>query len=141
MIRGPVLIDTGPIVALLAETDQNYERCLEQIKDLPQRLVSCWPVITEAAYLLRNSQKGMTSLFSRIELGRIELIPLTADDVAGIRRVRDRFHDQGFDFADACLMHLAEREGIQHVFTLDRRHFGVFCTTAGEALTVLPDGA
>ena len=38
-------------------------------------------------------------------------------------------------------MHLAEREGIRHVFTLDRRHFGVFRTQQGESLVVLPDGA
>lgn len=83
----------------------------------------------------------MTRMLAAVESGDIQIFPLDVSDVAGIQAILDRFHDQGFDFADACLMHLAEREGIRHVFTLDRRHFGVFRTAAGEALTVLPDGA
>ncbi len=43
--------------------------------------------------------------------------------------------------ADACLMHLAERDGIQHVFTLDRRHFRVFRTSNGRCIVAAPPGA
>jgi len=45
---------------------------------------------------------------------------------------------QEFDLADACLMHLSDREAIPHVFTLDRRHFSVFRKNDGNALTLLP---
>lgn len=36
-------------------------------------------------------------------------------------------------------MHLAEREEIEHVFTLDRRDFSAFRTASGKALTLLPE--
>ncbi len=41
--------------------------------------------------------------------------------------------------ADAALMYLAEREGIDTLFTLDRRDFSIDRTTDGRALRIVPD--
>ena len=62
-------------------------------------------------------------LLSPLASGDITLLPRAHNDVPGIQDVLTRFHDQEIDRADACLIRLAEREGIEHVFTLDRRHF------------------
>jgi len=43
-----------------------------------------------------------------------------------INSILAKYQDQAFQFADACLMHLAEREKIDTVFTLDRKDFGVY---------------
>lgn len=59
-------------------------------------------------------------------------------EVDGIERVFATFHDQGVDLADAALVHLASRERIQRVFTLDQRHFYVYRTNEGRPLTILP---
>jgi predicted nucleic acid-binding protein len=133
-----VLIDTGPLVAILYEKEEHHERCVQQMKELPATVRSCWPVITEAAYLLRASPAGVHTLLSRVELGRVEILPLTSGDAPSISAILKRYSDQGFDFADACLMHLAEREGIEYVFTLDRRHFSVYRPPSGRALVLLP---
>jgi predicted nucleic acid-binding protein len=77
-------------------------------------------------------------LLSRLEIGVIELLELTAADVPAISAILTKYQDQGFDLADACLMHLADREGITHVFTIDRRHFSVFQAGGGRGLTLLP---
>src|SRR5262245_42674237 len=116
MIAGPVLIDAGPLVALFAQRDQYHVRCADQIRELRAPVLSCWPAITEAAYLLRRSGVGLDALLGYIELRRVELLPLGPDDAAPIASILRRFDDQSFDFADACLMHLSERNGIQHVF-------------------------
>jgi predicted nucleic acid-binding protein len=58
--------------------------------------------------------------------------------VNGIADTLARYADQQFDFADAALMHLAERESIDAVFTVDQRHFSVYRTPAGRALTIRP---
>lgn len=138
MIAGPVLIDAGPLVALFAEGDQYHVRCSEQIRKLHAPVLTCWPVITEVAYLLRRSGAGLDALLRYIELRRLVLLPLGPDDATAIAAILRRFNDQDFDFADACLMHLAEREETERVFTLDRRHFGVFRTSNGRALSLLP---
>ena len=48
-----VLIDTGPIVALLRRRDSQHSVCDSVAEELPLPAYTCWPVITEAAYLLR----------------------------------------------------------------------------------------
>ena len=54
MIPSPVLIDAGPLVAMLSTKDEHHQRCIEQSGELPETLFSCWPAITEAAYLLKG---------------------------------------------------------------------------------------
>ena len=49
------------------------------------------------------------------------------------------YQDQEVDLADACLMHLGNREKIRRIFTLDRRHFGVYRMADGRLFQLLPD--
>jgi len=57
-----VVIDTGPIVALLNPNDSEHNRCIEAVRRVPLPMVSCWAVMTEAAYLLRRVPKGLELL-------------------------------------------------------------------------------
>lgn len=88
--------------------------------------------------MLRKVPGAISALLSRIELGAIEVLALTPADVPGISAILAKYQDQGFDFADACLMHLSVRESIEQIFTIDRRHFSIFLTPAGRGLTLLP---
>ena len=47
-----VLIDTGPMVALFSKHDAYYQSCSDALTDLIPPLFTCWPVVTEAAWLL-----------------------------------------------------------------------------------------
>jgi predicted nucleic acid-binding protein len=51
-----------------------------------------------------------------------------------MRRYR-RFKPQ---LADAALIHLAERENLDVIFTLDRRDFSVYRLSSGRSLQILP---
>lgn len=140
MTPSRVLIDAGPLVAMLSSRDSHHERCIHQSKQLPEVLFTCWPTITEAAHLLHRTSGAVGALLSRIHIGALRILPLSQADAASISAILAKYGDQSFDFADACLMHLAERENIEHVFTLDRRHFSVFRTASDQSLTVLPEG-
>ncbi|MEX0937736.1 MAG: PIN domain-containing protein [Pirellulales bacterium] len=137
MIAKTVLIDTGPIVAMLSGRDAYHTRCVEQARALPRNLFTCWPVITEAAFILRNSPGAVDRLLERVSAGALTILPLTESDAEPIRSILAKYADQQFDFADACLMHLAKREAIERVFTIDRRHFAVFQTATG-SLEIVP---
>ena len=50
-----------------------------------------------------------------------------------------RYEDAGLQFADAALAHLAERENIRTVFTLDRRDFSIIRLKRNRTLTLLPE--
>lgn len=69
----------------------------------------------------------------------IDILPLGVSDIGIIAALLNRYADQKLDLADACLMHLAQREAFEAIFTLDRRHFSVFRTREGDTLTIIPE--
>lgn len=58
--------------------------------------------------------------------GALTILPVEKLDILRLRALMRKYRDLPMDLADATLVHVAEREGIQQVFTLDRRHFGAY---------------
>ena len=140
MLGESVLVDTGPLVAIYNAKDPHHAACVEQLKTLPAgKAYTCWPVLTEAAYLLRRYPKQRDDLLQAVLNGEFSILNVWADDLVGIQDVFDKYHDQQVDLADAVLVHLADREGIEAVFTLDHRHFGIFRKQNGKEFHVLPE--
>lgn len=140
MRNEPVLVDTGPLLALYSSEDAHHDACIEQMNLLPVgKAYTCWPVLTEAAYMLRNRPQQRDDLLQAVIDGGLVLLRLTDRDMEGVRNIFRTYHDQDVDLADACLVHLARREGIRTVFTLDRRHFGVYRNAAGDPFRLIPD--
>lgn len=133
-----VLIDTGPLVSIFRSSQAHHQGCVEALKSLRLPLLTCWPVVTEAAYLLSQRPEEVEALLTSFQSGFLSFLPLQEADLQGIQAIQKRFDDQSFDLADVCLMHLAEREGIDTVFTLDRRDFGIYRTAEGKALRLWP---
>lgn len=94
-------------------------------------------MLTEAAYLMRHRPALVTSLFRSVQGKFLQILPLEEGDLAGINSIRIKYEDQRFDLADACLMYLAEREGLRHIVTLDG-DFRVFQKTDGSHLSLVP---
>ena len=133
------LIDTGPIVALCSPKDEHHARCDEALERLSVPLLTCWPVITEAAYLLRKRPESLTRLFDGFANGFFAILPLDASDLAAIAATMHRYEDTGLQLADASLVHLAQREGIRTVFTTDRRDFSIIRLKRNRSLRLIPD--
>jgi predicted nucleic acid-binding protein len=134
-----VLIDTGPLVALFSEDDGQHERCTEALKTLRPPLFTCWPVVAEAAWLLRTRPHSLYQLFDGFRDGVFHLLSLEVEDLPAIAALMRRYEDARLQFADAALAHLAERERIRTVFTLDRRDFSVIRINRNRALRLIPD--
>lgn len=137
-MTGQVLVDTGPIVAILLESDQHHESCVEQLHHLTAPLLTCWPVITEAAWLLRRYPQAIRKLLSSLHGRPFELAPLGETDLPAIATILAKYQGLGIQLADASLAHLANREGIETMFTLDRRDFGVLRLAHGKRLRLVP---
>src|SRR6266496_3968467 len=75
-----VLADSGPIVAILSRRDQYHRTCVEALRELPGPLFTCWPVITEAAWLLRRSTDAVQQLLRSMDTGFLELLALSSED-------------------------------------------------------------
>lgn len=51
--------DTGPLVAIVRKREEAHERCVAALRSLRAPLLTCWPVLTEAAWLPRNEPGGL----------------------------------------------------------------------------------
>jgi predicted nucleic acid-binding protein len=134
-----VLVDTGPLVAILSNSDLYHKACVNVLRSLPAPLYSCWPALTEAAWLLRNHPSAVQRLLNGLEDGFLALLPLGSPDAKAIADVMSRYEDIRPQLADAALVHLATREGIDTIFTLDRRDFSVYRSGRRRAFHILPD--
>jgi uncharacterized protein len=140
MLNEPVLVDTGPLIALYNKKDPWHDRCRKIIGLLPVgKAYTCWPVVVEAAYILRGHPAERNRLFDALLAQEFILLPLDRDDLREIQVTLDRYRDQNIDFADASLVQLANRESIAAVFTLDRRHFGMFRRQNGSPFRLILD--
>lgn len=133
-----VLLDTGPLVAIISERDQYHDLCVTELRQLEPPLLTCWPVITEAAWLLRNDLEALRRMLAGFDIGFMRLLPLDEQSGPWISDFIARYSSLGAQLADACLVCLAEREDIDQAFTLDRRDFSVYRFGNNQAFTLLP---
>ncbi len=81
----------------------------------------------------------MRAIDDLISSGAVHLVELDARALSWTVAFMERYATLGTQLADAALMFIADREGIDTVFTLDRRDFRVYRTHAGKTLTIIPE--
>jgi len=133
-----VLVDAGPLVALLHREDRDHEPCLEVFKQLREPMLTTWMPMTEAMYLLEFSPPAQGALLEMVERDAIRVLPIESGDLPAIRGLMHQYADLPMDFADATLVHVANRENVRIVFTLDRRDFSVYRLSRRRSLTIIP---
>jgi uncharacterized protein len=134
-----VLVDTGPLVALLSKNDSRHQECVTVIETLAPPLLTSWPVMTEVAWLLRAQPTALEKLFDAVEGNFLKILELDRRFLGWAKISLRKYHDIEAQLADATLVYLAEREKIEVVFTLDRRDFSVYRTSRSRALKIVPE--
>jgi predicted nucleic acid-binding protein len=120
------LVDAGPLVAVVDADDQHHRRCVTALREIREPLSTVWPALTEAMYLLLDLPRGQHAIWEMIDRKAVRILPLDEGDVPRIRELMEKYADRPMDLADAALVRVAEREGIDAVFTVDRRDFQVY---------------
>ena len=140
MLDKPVLVDAGPVIAFYSQDDAYHTACRQQMDVMPVgKAYTCWPVIVEATYMLRNQFAQRDDLLQSVRNGILTLLCLRASELDSVCDILKKYHDQQIDLADACLLYLADRENIHSVLTLDRRHFSILRRANGDTLNILPE--
>ena len=121
-----ILVDAGPLVALVDADDQFHKKCVATLKVLREPLVTVWPPVTEAMYLLGDLPKAQEALWEMLARGVLQFLPLDLTDVPRMRELMSKYSDRPMDLADAAIVRVAEREGIRKIFTVDRKDFSVY---------------
>lgn len=139
---GPVLVDSGPVIALFNAHDRWHIPVLEWLRGNPRAtLLSTWPVATEVCALLARRIGNDCALdFLRwVQRGAVALQPPADGSVTEVLRLSERFADLPFDLADASVAEAAARLKIRHVLSIDA-DFDVYRDRAGRPLVNLLRG-
>ncbi len=133
-----ILVDAGPLVAIVHGSDAFHEPCSDVFRSLKRPPLVVWPAVTEAMHLLNFSWKAQDALWELLENGSVLLAQLTPADIPRMRQLVSQYRDLPMDLADAALVCVAERERISRVFTLDRKDFRIYRPRGVGRFSILP---
>ena len=116
-----ILVDAGPLVALIDRGEPDHQRCVKALSGLTAPMVTTWPALTEAMYLVGGAGgwKAQDALWKLLERGDLQLVPLDDRLKKRTRALMSKYRDTPMDLADASLVAVAEALDLARVFTLD----------------------
>mgnify|MGYP000961169707 FL=1 len=120
-----LLVDTGPLVAIVNKRDKFHPGCLEYLKNYRGSLLTTWAVLTEFAHMA-DSIGATLPLYHWIERGGLELMPLGREELVTAIDWIERYADRPMDLADASLVVAALKTGSTQIWTLDRDDFETY---------------
>ena len=132
------LIDTGAILALLDSDDDWHERCVESFASLKLPLATTAAVLAELFHLLDDRPKSLTAAWKFLCSGAIVVLPITDGDSSNLERLMKQYADRPMDFADATLVHLAEKESLSIICTIDHNDFETYRIKGKRKFTIFP---
>ncbi len=118
-----VLVDAGPLVALFDRSEPLHQKCSDVLAGIRSPLVTTWPALTEAFYLLKGWDVGQHELWDFIAAGGVHVAEINEELHPRLRDLMKKYSDNPMDLADASLVAVAEQRKIKKIFTLDRRDF------------------
>ncbi len=118
-MRTQVIVDTGPLVALLNRNDATHSWVVQQLQDIAPPLITCEAVLAEATYLTRHLPGARAALIEMVSDGFLRIGMTVADNHHAILALIRRYHTVPMSLADACLVRLAEIFPHSVVLTLD----------------------
>ncbi len=118
-MKPPVLLDTGPLVALLNRRENLHRRVKAVLPQLPAPLLTVEPMISEALFLLRPVPGGARAVLAMLRNGFLRIPFAVAPEAQGIDELMTRYASVPMSLADACLVRLVELMPDASVFTFD----------------------
>ena len=128
------LVDAGPIVGLLSETDQWHAWSDPALTLIDTQLATTEMAWGEICHLLRKDRIALFAAIEALETGRVVLLPVW-DRASRIRMLME--HYPQMDAGDASLVVLSERFPKAKIITTDVRDFMVYRRFRNEALPLI----
>jgi hypothetical protein len=132
------LADTGAILAYLDRGDAWHERCREAFHELRLPLLTSLAVLTELFHLVGDSERETTAAWRFVRSGAVSLLTISDAELPEIEALMRKYSDRPMDLADATLVHLAQRESVGTVYTVDHNDFERYRIGSRKRFRVLP---
>jgi uncharacterized protein len=133
-----LVIDTGPLVALLDRSERNHAACVEVVRKWRGKLITTEAVLTETLYLLNATWQAQQNCLGMFTREAILLLPTTPQSLRRVATLMKKYEDVPMDYADATLVVLCEELNSNAVFTLDRRGFSAYRMNGRKTFEVIP---
>jgi len=128
-------MDSGPLVAWFSKRDTHHEWATRVIDDLPVGVLVCEAVLAEVCHLVTKDGVPAATVLKLVEQNDLALVSLVGE-MSAVRALMERYKDPPMDFADACVVRMAELNPGAVVCTTDS-HFRFFRKSSGEIIALL----
>ncbi len=135
-----LIVDTGPVVALLNDGDVDHARCTALLAGNADPPLLPVQVLTAVCQLLevRRSLRAEVAFLADVHAGLFTLVDSSAGDLARIIALIDTNAEPPLGAVHASVIAAAERLAVTTVATLDRRPFTAVQPRHIPAFTLLP---
>jgi hypothetical protein len=132
------LIDTGAILAIVETGDLLHSACLEALRSLRMPLLTTEAVLTETFHLTGKNPYNKERAWAFVRSGALTVRSMGDDDLPELHSMMAQYADRPMDFADATLVHLAARERLSLILTIDYDDFSTYRLPGRKKFTILP---
>jgi uncharacterized protein len=115
-----ILIDSGPLIALFDSSDRYHKKAVDFIKNNTLLLITTIASITETLHLLDFNRNAQIDFLEWVNRGAVEIYNIESIDFKRLKELTEKYRDLPMDFADSCLVLLAEKNNINTIATIDR---------------------
>ncbi|MFN7716692.1 MAG: PIN domain-containing protein [Pseudanabaenaceae cyanobacterium] len=123
-----IIADTGFWLALADQQDTHHQAARQKLKEIDERLITTWCVVTETCYLLlkRKGVLAQSKFMESLANGAFETFNLQPDHAQKITQLMQKYGNLPMDLADASLVILAEELGHGRILSVDYRDFNTY---------------
>ena len=115
-----ILLDAGPLVALLSRNDANHDRARRVFAECAPPFRCCEAVVAEACFLMRKVHRAGPADVVALGGRGVYTVALSAEQHwINIETLLKKYSDRPISFADACLIRCAEIHQEPRIFTFD----------------------
>jgi len=115
-----VLLDAGPLVALLSKDDANHDRARQLFASCLPPFRCCEAVVAEACFLMRKLHAdGPAEVVALGRKGVYSIAISLEEHWESVQRLLTKYSDLRISLADACLIRCAEVHQEARIFTFD----------------------
>jgi predicted nucleic acid-binding protein len=115
-----ILLDTGPLVALLSRNDANHDRARRLFAACAPPFRCCEAVVAEACFLMRKVHPaGPAAVVALGARGVYSVAISAAGHWTSIEALLKKYSDRPISLADACLIRCAEIHQEARILTFD----------------------
>jgi len=137
-MRPAGLIDTGAMVAIVDSDDLWHSSCVDALLSVRTPLFTSEAVLTEAFHLLGRGRRDPEKAWAFVRSGALTVCSIGDSDLPQLHELMSRYRDRPMDFADATLVHLAARENLSLILTVDHDDFRTYRIAGRKRFTILP---